>query len=61
MIMLPILSRVAIDGVVTGLGVAATAANLHMDKSVSFGVETVTKNSGTKAIMDKINPIRKGP
>jgi len=63
MIMLPILSRMMIDGVATGLGVAATAANLHADKSVDLGVRTSTGAIGkigpsfkaTKA--DSIRPI----
>ncbi len=38
MIMLPILSRMMIDGVATGIGVAATAANIHADKSVDMGM-----------------------
>jgi hypothetical protein len=42
MIMLPILSRMMIDGVATGIGVAATAANMHADKSVDLGVRTST-------------------
>jgi len=47
-IMLPILSRMMIDGIATGIGVAATAANIHADKSVDFGFREGT-GSITKA------------
>jgi len=51
MIMLPILSRIMIDGKAMGLGVAATAANLHADKSVDLGVRTST------GAISKIGPV----
>ena len=60
MIMLPILSKAMIDGVFSGVGIAATAANLHVDKAVSTGVTVVTKTagSGSKAVVGMINSIR---
>ena len=59
MIMLPILSRVAIDGISTGIGVAATAANIHADKSTDIGVRHTT-SVGTTLVSDKITQIRAG-
>ena len=52
-IMLPILSRMMIDGVATGIGVAATAANMHADKSVDMG------NRAGSGSLGKVGPVIK--
>lgn len=53
MIMLPIISRMMIDGVASGIGNAATAANIHADKSVDLSIR-----NGSGAVI-KAGPVSK--
>ena len=63
MIMLPIISRMMIDGVASGIGNAATAANIHADKSVDLSIRSGTgavikAGPASKDVMDRFRQIR---
>jgi hypothetical protein len=63
MIMLPIISRMMIDGVASGIGNAATAANIHADKSVDLSIRNgsgavIKAGPASKEVVDRLRQIR---